>query len=319
MALLRVVHDLQSPHSFPPAYHRRHKHNRPPTCNVLRNQEKTSSCRLVAVISHSALPSPKTPRCFLSFPFSHPEGPWGGSRHTPLLSLLLYSFDTFSNPHPFCLGSASSDFFISSFFHGLSSIFLTFSSHCQCFAHSFLFASQRSDNLASSSSFLQDLCSSSPCCRPSDFVQESSASLRTLDHVRHFWLVPFLHLFLLIFFFISSNHTYHFCMVSSHPGWIHAFSQSAANSSETHHRLSASILPFDLIFFVRSFIIFILCCCFISSSSSFADSSCLLCSRCKLCSLNMANVLAQQSSLLLTTNRETRVTALACVLFYKHA
>ena len=84
-------------------------------------------------------------------------------------------------------------------------------------------------------------------------------------------------------------------MVSSHPGWIHAFSQSAANNSVTHHRRSASILPFGLIFFVKSFIIFIHCCCFISSPS--VDSSCLLCRRCKLYSLNKAKILAKQSSL----------------------
>ena len=83
-------------------------------------------------------------------------------------------------------------------------------------------------------------------------------------------------------------------MVPSHPGWSHAFPQSAAKSSATHHRFSASILSFGLILFVVSLITFILCCCLISSSS--AKSSCLLCSRCKLNSLNKAKILAQKSS-----------------------
>ena len=56
-------------------------------------------------------------------------------------------------------------------------------------------------------------------------------------------------------------------MVSSSPGWRQAFSQSAANNSATHHRFRASILPFDLIFFVTSVIIFSFCCLFISFSS----------------------------------------------------
>ena len=89
------------------------------------------------------------------------------------------------------------------------------------------------------------------------------------------------------------------CMVSSHRGWSHAFSQSAVSSSATHHELSASILTFDLIFFVISFITFNLCCLLISTSS--VDSSCLLCRRCRLYFLNKAKILAQQSSLHLSS------------------
>ena len=51
---------------------------------------------LVAAIFHSALPSPKTARLLLSFLLSHLESPWGGSRHTLLLSLL----DTISTLFP---------------------------------------------------------------------------------------------------------------------------------------------------------------------------------------------------------------------------
>ena len=173
-------------------------------------------------------------------------------------------------------------------------MFCTPSSHCQCFAQCFLFASERSNNLASCSSSFFRLRSFSPCCGLRDVMQESSTSLRTLNHLLHLLLMQFLHFPLSSSFFIFCNQLYHFCMVSSHPGWIHAFSESAANNSATHHRFSASILPFDLLFFVRSFIIFILCCCFISSPS--VDSSCMLCRRCRLYSLNKAKILAQQSS-----------------------
>ena len=83
-------------------------------------------------------------------------------------------------------------------------------------------------------------------------------------------------------------------MVSSHPGWVHAFSQSFASIYATHQRFLAYILPFDLIFFIRSFMMAILCYCFISSCS--VSSSCLLCSRCKLYSLNKEKSLDQQSS-----------------------
>ena len=49
-------------------------------------------------------------------------------------------------------------------------------------------------------------------------------------------------------------------MVSSHPAWSQAFSQSTTNNSLTHRLLLASTLSFALIFFVISFITFILCC-----------------------------------------------------------
>ena len=61
----------------------------------------------------------------------------------------------FSNSPLFCLGKASSYFFNSSFFQGLSSMFCTLSSHCQCCAHPFLFVPQRSNSLASSSPFFK--------------------------------------------------------------------------------------------------------------------------------------------------------------------
>ena len=93
---------------------------------------------------------------------------------------------------------------------------------------------------------------------------------------------------------MCSSHSYHLCMVSSHPAWIHASSQSFASNSETHYRFWASIIPFDLILFSRSLMIAILSCCFISSS--YVSSSCLHCRRCKLYSLNKEKIPAQQSS-----------------------
>ena len=58
----------------------------------------------------------------------------------------------------------------------------------------------------------------------------------------------------------KDSQSYHFCIGSSHPGWIHAFSESTANSSETQYLFLASTLPFDLIFLIRSLMITILCC-----------------------------------------------------------
>ena len=99
---------------------------------------------------------------------------------------LLSSPCTTSKPVPnrtlLNLGRASSNFFSSSCFQGLSFMFCVISSHCQCFAHSFLFASQRSNSLASSYSFHQDLRSYSPCCKLRELVQKPSTAFRTLDH-----------------------------------------------------------------------------------------------------------------------------------------
>ena len=172
---------------------------------------------------------------------------WKLSHPTPVFA--LYNLDTFSNSHSFNLGSASSNFLSSSFSKVFSKSCM-FSSHCQCFAHSFLCASQRSKSLASFF-FLQDLRSSSPCCGVRDLVQKPRTAFRALDHVTHPLLMQCFHLsFLMFLFYMFSNQAYRFCMVSSTPGWSQAFSQSAANNSATHHRFSASIFPFGLIFFV---------------------------------------------------------------------
>ena len=57
-------------------------------CDILRNQEQHRSACLLRPLSTPLYPSPRTVRCLLSFLLSHPAEPWGGSRHTQLLSLL---------------------------------------------------------------------------------------------------------------------------------------------------------------------------------------------------------------------------------------
>ena len=174
-------------------------------------------------------------------------------------------------------------------------MFCTLSSHCQCFLCPFFpLCFTAIQQLGILFFFLQDMRSSSPCRGLRDLMQEPSTTFRTFDHLIHALLMPLFHLPFLILLFHFSNQTCHFCVVSPSPGWSHAFSQSAASNSATHHLLSASILSFHLIFFVISFIIFILCCRFISSPS--VESSGMLFRRCRLCSLNKAKILAQQSS-----------------------
>ena len=73
----------------------------------------------LAAIFHSAPPSPKTPRFLLPFLLSHLKDLWDGSRHTPLLFFASYNLDTFFQVTLLSLGSASSNFFNSSFFQGL--------------------------------------------------------------------------------------------------------------------------------------------------------------------------------------------------------
>ena len=70
---------------------------------------------------------------------------WNPSHPTPVFA--MYNLDALSKSPSFNLGNASSHSFNSSFLHGLFCVFCTYSSHCQCFAYSFLFASQRSNEL----------------------------------------------------------------------------------------------------------------------------------------------------------------------------
>ena len=133
----------------------------------------------------------------VSFVASRGTFGWNPSHPTPVFS--LYNPDAFSRSQSVSLGKASSNFFNSSFFQGLSSTFCTLSSHCQCFAPSFLFALQRSNNLASSSSFLQYLHSSSPHCWLRYFVEKSGTAFWTINHLFHLSLMHLLHFSFFIF------------------------------------------------------------------------------------------------------------------------
>ena len=183
--LLLPLGHFRCSQGFPPTNQRRHKSNRSFTRDILRNQENIvmhACCGhfpLCSTFSRNSMISP-----LVSFGTSRRTLGWKPSHPTPVFA--LYSLDASSSSPSFRLGSASSNFFNSSFFHSSILQFCTFSSHYQCFAHSFLFASERSNNLAYSSSFFRIGAPPSPCCRLRDFVQESSASLRTLDHLRDF-------------------------------------------------------------------------------------------------------------------------------------
>ena len=77
---------------------RRHERNWSFTRDILRNQEEHRRACLLRTLSTLLylLQKKKTPRLLLSFPLSHSGGPWGGSRHT----LLLSSLCTISTPFP---------------------------------------------------------------------------------------------------------------------------------------------------------------------------------------------------------------------------
>ena len=81
--LLPLRH-LQGPRSFQPTYQRRHKRNPLSTRNILRNQERTSSCKHAAVISHFVPPPRITPPHLLaSFVKSRGTFGWMPSHFTP--------------------------------------------------------------------------------------------------------------------------------------------------------------------------------------------------------------------------------------------
>ena len=110
---------------------------------------------------------------------------WKLSHPTPVLA--LYNLDAFSSSHSFSFGGAplisSIPHFPRLVIHVLHA-FVTL----PVLTHSFLFASQRSNSLETSSSFFQNLCSSSPCC--------GLPAVNTLDH----WSHPFADAILQSFF-----------------------------------------------------------------------------------------------------------------------
>ena len=122
---------------FPPTNQRWHERNRSLTCNILRSQEEHRRACLLrpsSTLLHLLQELHNFSSCF----FCQVQGTLGWKPSHPTSVFALYTLETFSN---------SSRFLSSSFFQGLSSKFCTSPSHCQCFTHSFLFASQRSTNL----------------------------------------------------------------------------------------------------------------------------------------------------------------------------
>ena len=111
---------------------------------------------LVADIFHSAPPFSKN--SIVSPPlvsFVTSRGTFGRKPSQPTPVSALYNVDTFRIRPLLALAELPP---ISSTPHlskALSSMFCTLSSHCRCFAHSFLFASQRSSSLSSASSIFK--------------------------------------------------------------------------------------------------------------------------------------------------------------------
>ena len=189
----------------------------------------------------------------------------------------MYNLDTFPNRILLALAALLPIFSIPHFSSHFLNIFVTLPVLCPFFPLCFT-AVQLPGILFF---LLQDLCSFSPCCRLRDLVQESRTSFRTLYHLRHCWLMHFLHFSFSSLNFISST--------------FYPFLQSIFPSCVDPRFLTVCRQQLrDLNFLIRSFIITILCCCFISSSS--ADSSCLICRRCKLYSPKKEKIIAQQSS-----------------------
>ena len=141
--LLLPFRHFWCPYRFPTTCQSRHERNR---FGTKKNVVVHACCGHLPLCSTFSRNS--TIPFLVSFVNSKKTFGWKSSHPTPFLAL-------YNNSHFFSQGKGSSNFFSSSFFHGLSSTFCTLSSHCQCFAHSFLFASQRSNNLAPSSSFFK--------------------------------------------------------------------------------------------------------------------------------------------------------------------
>ena len=210
--LLSLRH-LKCSQGFPPPNQRWHARNRPLTCNRLRNQEEhrcAGSLRPFSTLFHllreldnfSSRFFCQVQRNFwVESVTSHSccclvqsrrlvQVPFFQSRQR-FLTFLQFLIAPWLVLHVFCISS----------------------SHRQCVAHSFLFASQRSNNLASSSSSFRI----SPHCWLRDFVEKSSTPFCTLNHLVHLSLMHLLHFSFSSFFFTASNNLYHLCIVSSHP------------------------------------------------------------------------------------------------------
>ena len=147
---------------------------------------------LVAAIFHSAPPFPRT-LCLLSFLVSHPRGLFGRRPSEPTPVFALYNLDTFPIRPLLALAGLPPISSTPHFSKALSSMFCTLS-HCQCFAHSFLFASQRSNGRASASSIFK-ICARLLHAAGLQILCKSPA---LPSHLRHFLLMHCLHIFLLV-------------------------------------------------------------------------------------------------------------------------
>ena len=259
---------------------------------IKKNIDVQACCRSMSTFLP---PSPRLPRFLLLFLSSSPRGLWSGSHHI----LLLFSHCAISKLFPIRT-------LVVSVRLPLMSLIPHFSKTCRQNSE------RSSPHIVNTLPTLFSLLHNDPTslhllfsffriCSPPlyavDFVilckSPARPSALLIICSTFYWCDSSIFVFSSSFF-IFSNHSYHFCMVSSHPGWIHAFSQSVVNNSVTTNDFRRPTLPFDLIFFVTSFIIFFFCCYFISSPS--VDSSCLLCRHCRLYSLNKEKTLVQQSS-----------------------
>ena len=180
---------LRRPQSFPPTDHRRHKRNWPLTRDILRNQEEHRYAGLLRpspTLFHLLQELHHFSSCFSC----QIQRNFGVKAIASCSCLFLVSFCRILLEHPLSL-------FNSSFLHGLSFRF----SHIRI---AFLFSSHLDHGLASSSSLLQNLSSSSRQRWFGTFVQMSCTFINTFDHTTAFFgcstSVPFTSSFLFISF-----------------------------------------------------------------------------------------------------------------------
>ena len=217
--------------SFPPTNNRRQQRNWPLAGDVLRGSRKTLSCELAAAISHAAPPSPKnsTASPLVSCEIQRNCGMKAIASHSCRCLVTLRSL-----PSPRLV------FWI---------LHLRVALPVLCTSFPLLLTSGQRLGWHL---LLQNLHSSSPRRWFGDFVQHTCSSLITGYHSTHKFLMLSLHTLSFILLLHIISQLYHRNSVSSHPGWRHAFLQSAASSSLTHQLLFASIPPFALTFLVTS-------------------------------------------------------------------
>ena len=191
---------LRCPQSFPPTYQRRHQRNRPLTCHLLRYQEEHRRAGLLRPFSTLLHLLPKLHFSSCSFRqvlwdlWAEAIASYSCSRRArPRRFFPVRTLSALVGPPPISS--------VPHFFHCLSSV--TLPMLCPLFPHCFT-AFQQPGILFF---FLQDPCSSSPCCGLRDLMQEPSTVFRTLDHLILPSLMQFFHLSLLtlLFHFFQQN------------------------------------------------------------------------------------------------------------------